>query len=74
MKKSRYIPLLFGKGSDLVDTAKAYISTDCKREFLLKQGFTGKITLLSYYIILLLQIATPIFILIGMLEVIAWFV
>lgn len=67
------LAVLFGKGADIVDLAKEYVTTDYKREFLLKQGFTGRVTLLSYCIILLLQIATPVLLLASILEVIAWF-
>lgn len=68
------LSVLFGKGVDIVDSAKEYVSIAYKREYLLKQGFTGRITLLSYYIILILQIATSVLILVFILEVIAWFI
>lgn len=69
----KVLSVLFGKGEDIVDTAKEYVKTGYKREFLLKQGFTGKVILFSYCIILFLQIATPVLILASILEVIAWF-
>ena len=69
----KILSVIFGKGADIVDVAKEYISTDYKRKYLLAQGFTGKVTLASYYIIIILQIATPVLILASIVEVIAWF-
>ena len=67
------LSVLLGKGKDIVDSATEYVTTNYKREYLLKQGFTGKVILFSYYIILFLQMATPVLILACILGVIAWF-
>ena len=70
----KILSIIFGKGTDIVDVAKEYVSTPYKRQYLLEQGFTGRITLLSYYVILFLQMATPVLLIAAILEVIAWFV
>ena len=67
------LSVLFNKKANIIEEAAMdSISNKRKRAFLLSKGISGRLTLYCYCVMLLVQMALPVFFLLTVLEVISW--
>lgn len=70
----KILSTLLGIEGNIVDIAKSTVFNTNRRNYLLSKGSVGKTTLCAYYIVLFMQVVSPLLIIANVLGGISWFI